>query len=152
MNRSRVIIVLAVLLVISVGLNLFFAGMAGGRLFRPGPGPAPGTPPSPGQVSEMLPKDDRPAFRSMLHARGPALRASGLAQREAGLGVVAAARAEPFDAETLRRRLGALRDAQRSARELRDEAFVDLMQHLSPQGRQELVNALPSLKEQPPSN
>jgi uncharacterized membrane protein len=150
-NRSRVVIVLVVLLLVSVGVNLFFAGMAGGRLFRPAE-PAPGALPSPSLVTEILPKDDRPAFRSMLHARGPALRASGLAQREAGIAVVAAARAEPFDAERLRRSLAELRDAQRAARELRDEAFVDLMQHLSPPGRQELVNALPSLKQQPPPN
>ncbi|GIL41538.1 periplasmic heavy metal sensor [Roseiterribacter gracilis] len=152
MNRPRLVIILSVLLLISIGFNVFFVGMEGGRLFNRAPDPAPGALPSPAQVTEILPNPDRPAFRQMLHARGPALRASGLAQREAGLAVVMAARAEPFNGEALRKSLAALRDAQRTSRELRDEAFVDLMQHLSPDGRHRLVDALPALKEPPPPN
>jgi uncharacterized membrane protein len=149
-NRPRVTIILAVLLVVSVGFNLFFLGMEGGRLFRPDP--APGALPSPAQITEILPKPDRPAFRKMLVARGPFLRSAGLAAREAGLEVVLAARAEPFDAERLRKALAAQRDAGRTNREIRDEAFVELMSHLSPEGRKNLVNALPALKEPPPPN
>lgn len=152
MNRPRVVVILAVLLVVSVGLNLFFVSMEGGKYFRAPPDPAPGQLPSPAQINDILPANDRPAFRAMRQARGPALRANGLAMREAGLDVVAAARAEPFDGDRLRKALTALRTAQSTGRELRDDAFVDLMQHLSPDGRHRLVNALPGLREQPPPN
>jgi uncharacterized membrane protein len=151
-TRPRVVIVLAVLLLVSVGLNLFFAGLAGGRAaFRPHD-PPPGSLPIASQIAQHLPKEDRPVFREMMQARGRAIRSIGLAQREAGLDIVRAARAEPFDADALRRALSDQREKSRAAREVRDEAFVELMAHLSPEGRRALIDSLPGFKEQAPPN
>jgi uncharacterized membrane protein len=93
---------LRVALAVSVAINLAVAGVVAGAWLRDGP-------PRGGGVRDVgfgpyaagLTDDDRAALRRALIARGPDLRAARAAMRDDMAAVVAALRAEPFDAEAM---------------------------------------------------
>lgn len=93
---------LRIALAVSVAINLCVAGVVAGAWLRDGP-------PRGGGVRDVgfgpyaagLTEDDRAALRRALIARGPDLRAARMAMRDDMAAVVAALRADPFDAAAM---------------------------------------------------
>ncbi len=90
-----------VLLVLSLAANLLVAGLVAGAWLRDGPPGAAGRDPGFGPFAEALSDDDRRALRRAFLSRMPEMRENRMALRTDMQGVLAALRADPFDAAAL---------------------------------------------------
>lgn len=104
-------------LAVSVALNLAVAGLAAGAWLKDGPPRGMPRDLSFGPFSEALSDEDRRALRKALFDRAPAFRETRAAARAEFAALVAALRADPFDASAVQTALTAIeaRNAQRLA-------------------------------------
>jgi uncharacterized membrane protein len=89
------------LLVLSLAANLMVAGLVAGAWLRDGPPGATGRDPGFGPFAGALSDDDRRALRRAFLSRMPEMRENRMALRADMQGVLAALRAQPFDAAAL---------------------------------------------------
>lgn len=148
MRRPSAALILALLLVVSVALNLFFGGLMAGKALH-APEPPPGQIPNLRSLMDRLPDDDKARLKSIMEANQLQYRQEAHAFRESGQAVQAAARAEPFDPDALRRALAEHRAHWQAILQIRQEAFVDAMEKFSPETRHMLAQTLPGLREAP---
>ena len=134
---------LAVLLAVSVALNLGLAGFAAGQLFsgaRGGPlhDPAWGL----ARALRALPEERRDALRPMLRSEmrglGPSLRQLRGAQRR----LIESAAAEPFDRSALESALERFRHELLASQQRSHRAFVEVMAVLSAEERQRVLESM----------
>lgn len=89
------------LLVVSLALNLLVAGLLAGAWLRDGPPGGTGRDPGFGPFAEALSDTDRRELRRAFMAHMPEMRENRAAMRTDMQGVLAALRAQPFDAAAL---------------------------------------------------
>lgn len=92
-----------VLLVLSLAANLLVVGLVAGAWLRGGPPGTAGRDPGFGPFAEALSDDDRRALRRAFLTRMPEMREHRMAMRADMQAVLAALRAQPFDAAALDR-------------------------------------------------
>jgi uncharacterized membrane protein len=130
MNRTTRNLILA--LAASVVLNVFFLGIAAGRLIRRGHEPA-----SPGEIERSV---DAP-MRGVWRNHDGALRRKGEAVRMARRAVREALVAEPFNATALESSLTHLRAETDDAQVALHAALVEAARELSPEERRRLADS-----------
>ena len=134
---------LAVLLALSVAVNLALAGFVAGRMFSGAHG---GLLHDPGlglvRALRSLPEERREALRPMLRSElrglGPRLRHLRGAQRD----LIASAAAEPFDRQALEDALERFRNELLSSQERSHRAFAEVMAILSPEERKRVLESM----------
>ena len=95
-------------LAVSVALNLAVVGLAAGAWLKDGPTRGMPRDLSFGPFSEALSDEDRRALRKALFDRAPAFRETRAAARAEFAALVAALRADPFDASAVQTALAAI--------------------------------------------
>ena len=134
---------LAVLLALSVAVNLGLAGFAAGRMFSGAHG-GPLQDPAWGLARALrgLPEERRAALRPMLRSQmrtlGPSFRHLRGAQRN----LIESAAAEPFDRAALEGALARFRNELLASQERSHRAFVEVMAALNPQERKRVLESM----------
>jgi len=139
---------LAVLLAVSLGINLFLAGGVAGRLsarHHDGPPPLPllglG---GPGMESgfRFIPREGREHMRDVLHERRPELRAEHKALRELHRAIATElAKATP-DRALIEGKFGEIRGKTLKIEESMQAAFLDAALAMDPAARQRMLEAM----------
>lgn len=134
---------LGLMLLASLGLNLFLAGFLAARLWG-GPGhPPPGRPFGPRElVVAARQAGAEGQVRELMQRRREGLRKHHGQMRAARAEVHAALLAEPFDAARLREALDRVHSGTADAQSAVHEAFVELAQGMTPAQRKALAAQL----------
>ena len=134
---------LAVLLALSVAVNLGLAGFVAGRVYSGAHGgplhdPAWGL----ARALRALPEERRDALRPMLRSQmrtlGPSLRHLRVAQRE----LIESAAAEPFDRVALEEAMARFRNELLASQERSHRALVEVMAALSADERKRVLESM----------
>lgn len=137
-------------LLASLVLNLFLAGLMVGRFVAP---PPPGPPPSPDRFIDALTRGMSPADGAVMRQIFAAHRAEldqAMAQADqARESVRDALEAQTFDQAALDAALGRAEVARRSLENLRQGVMTEAVRQLSPEGRRYLAQMVPG--RPPPS-
>jgi uncharacterized membrane protein len=137
-NGSKTRRWLAVALVVSVGINLLFVGIAAGRYFTHRGFERPGEPIAE-RIGRALPPEAGEIFRNELRQRRPDIASARLALREARQEVRTALAAEPFDPARLEAALGEMRRRGLSLQQTMHESMVASARQMSPEARRRLA-------------
>ncbi len=130
---------LAIVLAVSLGLNLFLLGVLSVGFFR---GPRPGHFGGPGPDASPLlrggPGGDHPRLQKLLGRHKPELVEQRRSMRAARGRVDAALEAEPFDRARLEAELAKLRTETQRSQETMHRALVELAVDMPPEERKRL--------------
>lgn len=134
---------LAVLLALSVAVNLGLAGFAAGRMFSGAQGGPLHDPAwSLARALRVLPEERRDALRPMLRSQmrtlGPRFRHLRGAQRD----LIESAAAEPFDRAALEDALARFRNELLASQERSHSAFVEVMASLNADERKRVLESM----------
>ena len=131
-------VALLVVLVLSVCLNVFVAGLAFGRFAGGWPGPGPGPGPRPEAMVERgidrfvsgLPHDARHQVRERLAAQRPEIAARFRAMRQARMEVAELLRADPVDRAAIEQALVEVRERTMQAQTLIQNTVLEAILEL----------------------
>ncbi|TYO91662.1 periplasmic heavy metal sensor [Oceanicella actignis] len=132
----------------SLCLNLLFIGAAAGLALRLHGHPHDQAAPAGfdrftlRRVMRMMPEDERARAHELMRAHRDELRAARDRRDAARAQLARALAAEPFSADALRAALRAAREAERSMRDVADDAFVAFAATLSPEARRRIAEEL----------
>ena len=137
---------LAATLVVSLGVNLFLAGMVMGRGGHGPfpPGPPPGGPPAPDEMiqhlADTLPPADAAIVRKSLEVQRPLFEADMRRRRDFIGRIQEMLQADPFDLAATERMLSEEDRAEQESRKRMSAMIVDVVRVLSPEGRKRLAS------------
>ena len=133
---------LRIALAVSVALNLLVVGIIGGAMLRDGPRGRMMGDLEFGPFTQALTRDDRAALRQAFVQRMPEMRDMREQMRGDFAGLLAALRAEPFDAEVLRGLMAAQSDRMAERLAIGQELLVERVEAMTPEARAAFADRL----------